>query len=176
MRSRRRSRPSWSAACTFDSGVSATRPRSCSYRSQPAGGRRGSSRRRTPRTDRSGTSCADRVTPPPYRRFVGYRGKVREREEGRVDSARRGRRSPRRGSTRVSKSSVSLWVRDVPFTPSKRRWGPQHRPNPADTRKQAEIADCGTPSGSLDFGVLSEQALLAARDRASCRRRVEARW
>ena len=31
----------------------------------------------------------------------------------------------------VAKSSVSLWVRDVPFTPSKRRNGPQRRPHPS---------------------------------------------
>ena len=40
----------------------------------------------------------------------------------------------------VAKSSVSLWVRDVPFTPSKRRTGPQNRPHPAHEAKLAQIA------------------------------------
>ena len=35
----------------------------------------------------------------------------------------------------VSKSSVSLWVRDVPFTPSKRRHGPHRRPHPQQSRQ-----------------------------------------
>ena len=41
----------------------------------------------------------------------------------------------------VSKSSVSLWVRDVPFTPSKRRYGPQRRPHPAHTAKLRQIEE-----------------------------------
>jgi hypothetical protein len=73
---------------------------------------------------------------------VGYRGKVRDQE------AARGLRAAGRTLQQiadelgVSKSSVSLWVRDVPFTPSKRRWGPQRRPNPASRRKQRETQEC----------------------------------
>ena len=40
----------------------------------------------------------------------------------------------------VAKSSVSLWVRDVPFTPSKRRTGPRRRPHPMHEAKLAQIA------------------------------------
>ena len=39
-----------------------------------------------------------------------------------------------RGSTGRVESSVSLWVRDVPFTPSKRRYGPRLRPHPRASR------------------------------------------
>jgi len=103
----------------------------------------------------------DGVTPSAYGRFVGYRGKVREHEE-----AKRLRASGRTlqqiaDELQVSKSSVSLWVRDVPFIPSKRRWGPHRRPNPASTRKRDEIAECDG-LGRERIGLLSEEALLAA--------------
>jgi hypothetical protein len=92
---------------------------------------------------------------------VGYRGKVREQE-----AARRLRASGRTlqqiaDELGVSKSSVSLWVRDVPFTPSKRRWGPQRRPNPASHRKQREIEECDETAKHL-IGRLSTDAFLAA--------------
>jgi Homeodomain-like domain-containing protein len=92
---------------------------------------------------------------------VGYRGKVREQE-----AARRLRASGRTlqqiaDELGVSKSSVSLWVRDVPFTPSKRRWGPQRRPNPASFRKQREIAECDAEGKQL-VDTLSSDAFFAA--------------
>ncbi len=92
---------------------------------------------------------------------MGYRGKVREREEARRLRASGKTLAEIAAALGVAKSSVSLWVRDVPFTPSKRRWGPQRRPNPASARKQAEIADCDA-LGLAQLGVLSEQAFLAA--------------
>jgi hypothetical protein len=60
-----------------------------------------------------------------------------------------------------SKSSVSLWVRDIPFTPSKRRWGPHRRPNPASFRKQAEIEEMNR-WGADRLGELDEVAFLSA--------------
>ncbi len=68
---------------------------------------------------------------------VGYRGKVEEQE-----AARRLRAAGRTlqqiaDELGVSKSSASLWVRDVPFTPSKRRWGPQSRRNPGEHTEAA---------------------------------------
>jgi hypothetical protein len=61
----------------------------------------------------------------------------------------------------VSKSSVSLWVRDVPFTPSKRRYGPQRRPNRLHDEKQAQIAALNE-AGLDRIGCLSDDAFLAA--------------
>jgi hypothetical protein len=61
----------------------------------------------------------------------------------------------------VSKSSVSLWVRDVPFTPSKRRTGPQRRPHPAHEAKLAQIAAMNA-EGIDRISTLSDAAFLAA--------------
>ena len=72
---------------------------------------------------------------------MGYRGKVREQEEARRLRALNWTTPRIAEELHVSKSSVSLWVRDVPFTPSKRRYGPQARYHPWQTRKLQEIAD-----------------------------------
>ena len=61
----------------------------------------------------------------------------------------------------VAKSSVSLWVRDVPFTPSKRRTGPQRRPHPFHEAKLAQIAACDA-DGLERIGTLRDDAFLAA--------------
>jgi hypothetical protein len=61
----------------------------------------------------------------------------------------------------VAKSSVSLWVRDVPFTPSKRRTGPQRRPHPFHEAKLAQIAALNA-EGIERIGSLSNDAFLAA--------------
>lgn len=61
----------------------------------------------------------------------------------------------------VSKSSVSLWVRDVPFTPSKRRTGPQRRLHPFHEAKLAQIAALDA-EGLARIGTLSEDAFLVA--------------
>jgi hypothetical protein len=92
---------------------------------------------------------------------MGYRGKVREREEARRLRARNWTLAAIAQELGVSKSSVSLWVRDVPFTPSPRRWGPHRRPNPASIKKRAEI-DAMNRRGLERLGVLDELAFLAA--------------
>ncbi len=51
---------------------------------------------------------------------MGYRGKVEEQERARDMRARNMTLQDIATELGVSKSSVSLWVRDVPFTPSKR--------------------------------------------------------
>jgi hypothetical protein len=61
----------------------------------------------------------------------------------------------------VSKSSVSLWVRDVPFTPSPRRYGPHRRPHAAHEAKLRQIAELDA-EGVDRIGRLSEEAFLAA--------------
>ncbi len=99
------------------------------------------------------------VTPLSYRRRMGYRGKEQERAcELRA-----------RGMTLldiateldVSKSSVSTWVRDVPFTPSPRRRGPKRTTHPASIAKQRQIADLDA-EGLRRIGTLSDDAFLAA--------------
>jgi transcriptional regulator with XRE-family HTH domain len=52
---------------------------------------------------------------------MGYRGKVEEQERARVLRARNMTLQGIATALGVAKSSVSRWVRDVPFTPSKRR-------------------------------------------------------
>jgi hypothetical protein len=61
----------------------------------------------------------------------------------------------------VSKSSVSVWVRDVAFTPSKRRYGPHRRSNRLHDKKLAEIAALDRAARNR-IGVLSDDAFLAA--------------
>jgi len=61
----------------------------------------------------------------------------------------------------VSRSSVSLWVRDVPFTPSTRRYGPQRRTHPAHTAKLRQIAALDE-DGIRRVGTLSDDAFLVA--------------
>jgi hypothetical protein len=92
---------------------------------------------------------------------VGYRGKLREREEARRLRARGLTLQEIADRLDVSRSSVSVWVRDVPFTPSSRRYGAQRRPHPFHERKLAEIADCDA-EGIRRIGTLDEAAFLAA--------------
>jgi len=60
----------------------------------------------------------------------------------------------------VSRSSVSLWTRDVPVTLGPRRLRPR-QPNVLERRKQAEIADL-LEVGRARIGVLSDRDLLVA--------------
>ena len=71
---------------------------------------------------------------------MGYRGKVAELEEARRLRAL-GRTMPDIASELgVSRSSVSLWTRDVAVEVGPRRVGPR-QPNVLERRKAAEIAD-----------------------------------
>ncbi len=97
----------------------------------------------------------------PTVRTMGYRGKVREREQARALRARGTTLADIATQLGVSKSSVSLWVRDVAFTPSKRRTSAQRRPHPAHERKLAEIAECDA-EGRRRIGMLTDDAFLAA--------------
>ncbi len=94
-------------------------------------------------------------------RTMGYRGKVAEREQARLLRARGTTLADIAAQLGVAKSSVSIWVRDVPFTPSKRRTGPHRRPHPAHDRKLREIAECDAEGRRL-IGTLSDDAFLAA--------------
>jgi hypothetical protein len=92
---------------------------------------------------------------------MGYRGKTAEQEEARRLRADSWTLQDIAEKLGVSKSSVSIWVRDVPFTPSPRRWGPQRRPNPASFAKQRQIEELDA-AGREQIGVLSDEAFLAA--------------
>jgi hypothetical protein len=92
---------------------------------------------------------------------MGYRGKLQEREEGRRLRAENKTLEEIADALHVSKSSVSVWVRDVPFTPSQRRSGPHRRPHPAHDRKLREIEECDA-LGIRTIGTLDERAFLAA--------------
>lgn len=92
---------------------------------------------------------------------MGYRGKVVEQEQARELRAFGWTMPDIAEKLGVSKSSVSLWVRDVPFTPSKRRYGPRHRPHPGQRLKAEQIAALDL-EGIARVGVLNEQAFLAA--------------
>jgi hypothetical protein len=102
------------------------------------------------------------VVPATDHAIMGYRGKPAEREQARrlrtaglpmADIAAR---------LGVSRSSVSLWVRDVPFAP---RPGPtrgrRRAPNALQRRKQAEI-DRLLAEGRDRLGRLSEREFLVA--------------
>src|SRR5215211_8699287 len=94
---------------------------------------------RTPRlSERTRVRSHERVALPPTaaRRgrepaAMGYRGKVKEQEKARALRARNHTLADIAQVLGVSKSSVSLWVRDVPFTSSPRRYGPRRSRHPA---------------------------------------------
>src|SRR4051794_2362488 len=92
---------------------------------------------------------------------MGYRGKVQEQERARDMRARNMTLQDIADELGVAKSSVSRWVRDVPFTPSKRRTGPHNRPHPAHEAKLAQIAALNA-EGIERIGTLSDDAFLTA--------------
>ena len=92
---------------------------------------------------------------------MGYRGKLEAQEQARRLRAENMTLADIAATLGVSKSSVSVWVRDVPFTPSKRRYGPQRRPHPAHAAKLRQIEELNELA-ILRIGTLGEQAFLAA--------------
>jgi transcriptional regulator with XRE-family HTH domain len=92
---------------------------------------------------------------------MGYRGKIEQQEQARVLRAQNLTLADIATRLGVSKSSVSLWVRDVPFTPSKRRHGPHRRPHPQRVAKLLEIEKLNK-AGRAQFSAMSDEAFLAA--------------
>ena len=96
---------------------------------------------------------------------MGYRGKLTEQEEARRLRAEGYALSEIAQRVGVSKSSASLWTRDVPFTPRPRRPGEprarQRGPNALQRRKAAEIARCEDLVRE-QVGDLSDRDLLIA--------------
>ena len=92
---------------------------------------------------------------------MGYRGKVEEQEAARRLRADGHTLADIATTLGVAKSSVSLWVRDVPFTPSPRRHGPHRRPHPAHEAKLRQIDNLNR-QGIERIGKLSEEAFFVA--------------
>lgn len=95
---------------------------------------------------------------------MGYRGKVRERAAARKLRARGWTLREIADELGVAKSSVSVWVRDVEFTPRRRPSGRRSRnpgANKLRRRKLAEIARLKR-EGVERIGRLSEREFLVA--------------
>jgi len=93
---------------------------------------------------------------------MGYRGKLAEREQARRLRATGLPMADIAARLGVSKSSVSLWVRDVPFEARPRPTrGRRRTPNALQRRKQAEIARL-LAEGRDRVGRLSEREFLIA--------------
>jgi hypothetical protein len=92
---------------------------------------------------------------------MGYRAKVKAQEAARALRAQNRTIANIAKTLGVSKSSVSLWVRDVPVTPSPRRYGPHRRPHPAHEAKLRQIEELNR-QGSFRIGKLRDKAFLVA--------------
>jgi hypothetical protein len=92
---------------------------------------------------------------------MGYRGKLTERARARELRAQGLTLLDIATALGVSKSSVSLWVRDVPFTPSPRRRGPKRRTHPAAIAKRRQIEELDA-AGISRVGRMSEEAFFVA--------------
>ena len=92
---------------------------------------------------------------------MGYRGKLELQEKARQMRADGRTLLDIATVLGVSKSSVSVWVRDVEFEPKPRRAAAHRRPHPQHLAKLAEIDECNR-LGIDRMGVLSDGAFLAA--------------
>jgi hypothetical protein len=91
---------------------------------------------------------------------MGYGGKVSEQQRARELRAEAWTLADIAAELGVSKSSVSLWVRNVEFTPRPRNRGhPSMKPHPHHVRKLAEIERCHRDGIEL-IGQLSEREFL----------------
>lgn len=90
---------------------------------------------------------------------MGYRGKLDQRQQARTLRAQSWTLAEIADELRVSKASVSVWVRDVEFVPRPRNRGhpagPQH---PMRLRKLAEIERCRTDAAAW-VGAMSHRDL-----------------
>lgn len=92
---------------------------------------------------------------------MGYRGKVKEQERARALRAQNRTLADIAETLGVSKSSVSIWVRDVPFTPTLKLRGPHRRPHPAHEAKLRQIEELNR-AGQERIGELSDEAFFSA--------------
>ena len=91
---------------------------------------------------------------------MGYRGKVKEQEQARALRAQNRTLAEIAQILSVSKSSVSVWVRDVPYTPTLRLRGPHRHPHPAHEAKLRQIEELNR-QGKTRLGVLTDEAFFA---------------
>ena len=94
---------------------------------------------------------------------MGYRGKTVEQEQARELRARGLTMAEIATKLGVAKSSVSLWVRDVPIPPRPRGrpWSPDRKPSSLHLAKVAEIERL-LEEGKERIGQLSERDLMIA--------------
>jgi len=92
---------------------------------------------------------------------MGYRGKVVEQQRARELRAQSWTLQEIADELGVAKGSVSVWVRDVEFTPKPRQPGTHRRPHPWIARKEAEIAAL-LEEGRVRVGRMTNQELLIA--------------
>lgn len=93
---------------------------------------------------------------------MGYRGKLAEQERARVLRSQGWTMPEIAAELGVSKSSVSLWTRDVDFVPRRGRAAPRRRgPNKLQRAKAAEIERL-LVDGRERIGRLSEREFLVA--------------
>src|SRR5688572_9993297 len=92
---------------------------------------------------------------------MGYRGKVAERKRARELRAEGWTMPDIAAELDVSRGSVSLWTRDVPFEPQPRRRARNRQPNALQRAKSAEIEKL-LAEGREIIGDLSHRDLLIA--------------
>ncbi|MBA3618966.1 MAG: hypothetical protein H0W56_05105 [Acidothermales bacterium] len=96
---------------------------------------------------------------------MGYRGKLAERDAARALRSQGLTMPAIAERLGVSRSSVSLWTRDVPFQPplrpERRAWTPDRRPSSLHLRKLAEIERLRA-AGRQRIGRLDDQQFLIA--------------
>ena len=92
---------------------------------------------------------------------MGYRGKVKEQERARALRAQNRTLADIAELLGVSKSSVSLWVRDVPFTPTLGLRDAHRRPHPAREARLRQIEEMNR-EGAERIGTMSEREFLVA--------------
>jgi transcriptional regulator with XRE-family HTH domain len=92
---------------------------------------------------------------------VGYRGKVAEQERARALRAQGWTMPDIAAELGVSRGSVSLWTRDVPFEPRPRVRARNRGPNALQRAKQTEIERL-LAEGRARIGELSDRDLLIA--------------
>jgi hypothetical protein len=92
---------------------------------------------------------------------MGYRGKVEEQERARELRSRAWTLQEIADELSVGKGSVSVWVRDVDFTPRPRSTARKRGPNILQQRKAAEI-EALLDEGRRRVGALSEKEFLVA--------------
>jgi transcriptional regulator with XRE-family HTH domain len=90
---------------------------------------------------------------------MGYGGKMAEQQRARELRAQSWTLQDIATELGVSKSSVSLWVREVDFVPNPRRRPRRPRPSSLRIRKLAEIESMDR-AGVADIGRLSEREFL----------------